>query len=201
MNQATDSAKPEHHGVVPGGIEKLADPLVLFLDVVAPRFQLFIAVIGRRIAKRGQRVGVRPVGGRVQDAVEFAGQLDRAWNRMNSGRRHGSRSTPHPPPSNDEESPSPYGSPGDPPHECVCVKKIGLLHPSKLRREIQACREPNLNNVSGKSRPWPPLTRISWLRTPAAEKLHHASCTDWLTGITGSCRPCIKSIGGSPGET
>ena len=53
---------------------------MLFLDVVSPAFQLVIAVIGRRIAKRRQRVGMRPVGGRVQDTVEFAGQLDRPRN-------------------------------------------------------------------------------------------------------------------------
>jgi fumarate reductase subunit C len=43
---------------VPGFIEKLPDPLVLFLNIVSAAFELFVTMIGRRIAL--DRQGIPP---------------------------------------------------------------------------------------------------------------------------------------------
>ena len=54
----------EHHGVVAGRIQEVSEPLMLFLDVVATPFQIFITMIDRRVLQGRQRVGVRPVSRR-----------------------------------------------------------------------------------------------------------------------------------------
>ena len=81
MNQATESASPSTTASWPVASRKSRIHLMLFLDVVAPPFQIFIAMIGRRVAQGRQRVGVRPVGRRVQDPVEFPAQLESTRNR------------------------------------------------------------------------------------------------------------------------
>jgi hypothetical protein len=54
-----------------GRIQKLANPLMLFFNIIPAAALLRIFMVGRRVGQGRKRIGARPIGRREQDSIEL----------------------------------------------------------------------------------------------------------------------------------
>src|SRR5437870_4521199 len=66
---------------MPGCVQEVSNSLMLLLDVVPAKLPLGITMVGGGVGEGREGIGARPIGGGVQDAIEFHRQVESTGDR------------------------------------------------------------------------------------------------------------------------